>query len=162
MTTPFAPRYDATFLAWNTVAGYDSYEGAQEAVDRLSDRGFPVQHLDIVGSDVRLVERVTGRLTRRTAAAAGAASGVWTGLFIGLLLSLFTTGASVLAVLLTGAFLGAAAGAGFAFAAHSATRGRRDFASTRTLVAARYDVVARNGFAERARRELEPSGFVPA
>lgn len=155
-------RYDEAYLAWNAVAGYDSYEAAQAAVDRLSDQGFPVQHLDIIGSDVRLVERVTGRLTRGRAALAGASTGVWTGLFIGLLLSLFSTGAGVAAVIVTGMLIGAATGAAFAFAAQVSTRGRRDFASTRTLVAGRYDIVARNGFAEQARRMLEPNGLITA
>jgi hypothetical protein len=43
-----------------TVARFDDYASAQRAVDRLSDDGFPVGKLDIVGSDLRLVERVTG------------------------------------------------------------------------------------------------------
>lgn len=46
--------------AWNTVARFDEYSSAQRAVDWLSDDGFPVEQLDIVGSDLRLVERVTG------------------------------------------------------------------------------------------------------
>ena len=61
------------------MASYDDYALAQRAVDQLSDDGFPVEHLDIVGSDLRLVERVTGRLTKGRAAAAGAASGAWFG-----------------------------------------------------------------------------------
>ena len=67
---------DPVSAAWNTVARFDDYETAQRAVDRLSDDGFPVEKLDIVGSDVRLVERVTGRLTRGRAASAGALSGL--------------------------------------------------------------------------------------
>ena len=47
--------------AWNTVARFNDYADAQRAVDRLSDDGFPVEKLDIIGSDLRLVERVTGR-----------------------------------------------------------------------------------------------------
>ena len=35
--------------AWNTVARFDDYGSAQRAVDRLSDDGFPVEQLDIVG-----------------------------------------------------------------------------------------------------------------
>ena len=54
--------------AWNTVARFDDYSSAQRAVDRLSDDGFPVEQLDIVGSDLQLVERVTGRLTKWRAA----------------------------------------------------------------------------------------------
>jgi len=61
--------------AWNTVGRFEDYQAAQRAVDRLSDDGFPVDKLDIVGSDVRLIERVTGRLTTTRAAGAGALSG---------------------------------------------------------------------------------------
>jgi heat induced stress protein YflT len=75
------PRLDPVSMAWNTVASYPSYEEAQAAVDRLSDERFPVENLDIVGSGLRLVERVTGRLTNARAAAAGAASSAWFGLF---------------------------------------------------------------------------------
>jgi hypothetical protein len=77
--------------AWNTVARFDDYGSAQRAVDRLSDDGFPVEQLDIVGSDLQMVERVTGRLTKWRAAAAGAVSGMWAGLLIGILFGLFTT-----------------------------------------------------------------------
>ncbi len=47
------------------MARFDDYEAAQRAVDRLSDNGFPVEKLDIVGSDLRLIERVTGGSPRR-------------------------------------------------------------------------------------------------
>jgi hypothetical protein len=149
--------------AWNTVARYDSYDDAQAAVDRLSDDGFPVEQLDIVGSDLQLVERVTGRLTKQKAALAGAGSGAWFGLMIGLLLGLFTAGhAAWLALLLSGIVIGAAWGAVFAWLAHSATRGRRDFASVRTLAASRFDVVARGGTVEAARAMLGRAGLLPA
>ena len=63
MTFGEPTRLDPISVAWNTVASFGTYEEAQEAVDRLSDDGFAVESLDIVGSDLRLVERVTGRLT---------------------------------------------------------------------------------------------------
>jgi len=148
-----AVRLDPAALAWNTVASFDNYEGAQAAVDRLSDNGFPVEHLDIVGSDLRLVERVTGRLTTGRATLAGAASGAWFGLFIALLLGLFTT-SSWLGIVITGVLIGAVWGALFGFLGHAALRGKRDFSSMRTLAAARYDVVARDGYAEQARERL--------
>jgi hypothetical protein len=66
---------DPVSAAWNTVARFDDYETVQRAVDRLSDDGFPVGKLDIVGSDLRLVERVTGRMTRARAARARAMLG---------------------------------------------------------------------------------------
>ena len=159
-SVPFAAptRFDASYLAWNTVASYDDYADAQRAVDLLSDDGFPVEHLDIVGSDLRLVERVTGRLTKARAASAGAASGAWFGLLMGLLLGIFTSG-SWFGLLLVGAVVGAAWGAIFGYLGHAATRGARDFASARTLVAARYDVVARNGYADAARSGLQTAGL---
>ena len=55
-----------------SVASYATYPEAQQAVDFLSDSGFPVEHTDVVGSDLRLVEHVTGRLTNARAAMAGA------------------------------------------------------------------------------------------
>lgn len=155
------PRFDAAYTAWNTVASYEEYTAAQGAVDRLSDDGFPVEHLDIIGSDVRLVERVTGRLTKGRAAAAGAVSGMWFGLFIGLLLGIFTNG-TWLGLLAVGILVGAAWGAVFGFLGHAATRGARDFASARSLVAMRYDIVARNGYADAARSALHSAGLSTA
>jgi hypothetical protein len=162
MTIPDAPavRLDPASMAWNAVASYSSYEAAQAAVDRLSDDGFPVEHLDIVGSDLHLVERVTGRLTKGRAASAGMASGAWFGLMIGLVIGLFTTGANWLGVMLGGIVIGAIWGALFGYAGHAATRGRRDFSSTKTLVAMKYDVIARDGKAEAAKEGLRAAGLL--
>ena len=154
-------RWDPVSAAWNTVARFDDYESAQRAVDRLSDDGFPVEKLDLVGSDLRLVERVTGRLTRGRAAGAGALSGLWVGLLFGVLLGLFTSGHSFLAVAVTGAALGVLWGAVFGFVAHASTKGRRDFSSVRQLVATHYDLIAREGTVDRARSMLSEAGLLP-
>ncbi len=149
------PRYDSTYLAWNTVASFDDQDDARRTVEGMAEAGFPVEHLDIVGSDVRLVDRVTGRITRGRAALAGAAQGVWTGLFIGLLVGIFSGGAGFGVAVLAGVAIGAATGAALALFAPNAMRGRAGSIGTvRTMVAARYDLVARNGFAERARQAL--------
>lgn len=155
------PLVDPISAAWNTVARFDDYESAQRAVDHLSDDGFPVEKLDIVGSDLRLVERVTGRLTTARAAATGALSGLWAGLLFGILLGLFTSGHSFLAVAATGAALGAGWGAVFSAVAHARTRGQRDFSSVRQLVATRYDLIARGGTVERARNILHDAELLP-
>jgi uncharacterized membrane protein len=154
------PRLDPAHTAWNTIASYDDYATAQRAVDQLSDDGFPVEHLDIIGSDLRLVERVTGRLTKRRAAAAGAASGAWFGLLIGLLLTLFSSGGAWIVLLAVGAAIGALWGAVFGYLQHAATRGTRDFASSRTLAAMRYDIVARDGYGDAARSGLYQAGLL--
>lgn len=162
MLSSDAPTFNPIHAAWNTVARFDDYKDAQRAVDRLSDDGFPVEKLDLAGSDLRLIERVTGRLTKGRAALAGAVSGLWAGLLIGVLLGLFTTGHAWLAVVAVAAAIGAAWGAVFGFAAHAATRGQRDFSSVRMLSASRYDLIARDGTADQARHMLSEAGLMPA
>ena len=154
------PRLDPVSMAWNTVASYSSYPEAQAAVDRPPTT-FPVENLDIVGSDLRTVERVTGRLTRGRAAAAGAASGAWFGLFIGLLVGLFTRGPTWIGLIIGGLLIGAAWGAVFGFVSHAATRGQRDFSSAQALTASRYDIIARGGHADQARSILQQAGLLP-
>jgi hypothetical protein len=142
---------DFTTAGRQTIARYDRYEEAQRAVDHLSDAGFPVENVEIVGSDVHLVEHVTGRLTAGRAAMVGAGSGAWFGLFVGLLVGLFTTGPAWLGLVLGGAAIGALWGAVFGYFAHSATSGERDFSSARGLAAEHYDVTVPVADEERAR-----------
>jgi hypothetical protein len=144
----------ATQAAGETVASYATYAEAQRAVDALSDAGFPVEVAEIVGSDVRLVERVTGRLTNASAAGAGAATGAWFGLFIGLLVGLFTSGPEWVGLVLGGLLIGAFWGAVFGFFAHWVTRGQRDFTSVSNLVAGRYELTVPADHAQRARELL--------
>src|SRR5687768_11377791 len=82
------------------LATFTGYPEAQRLVDRMSDDGFPVESVRIVGEGVRTVEQVTGRMTRGRAALAGAASGAWFGVLIGLLFGLFTAGAAWIWLLL--------------------------------------------------------------
>jgi hypothetical protein len=121
------------------IARYGTYLDAQRAVDFLSDHHFPVQNVTIVGTDLRMVERVTGRLNYGRVSVAGALSGAWFGLFVGLLLSLFGGGPgfSVLAAVIIGA------GFGILFRGDllRGTGGRRDFTSTSQIVASEYRVL---------------------
>lgn len=100
---PLPPTASAHYQVLRTVPSYDE---AQRLVDRLSDAGFPVEHVRLVGTDLRLVEQVTGRMTYGKAALYGAASGAWLGLLIGLLLGLFTV-VGWLSVILWAVLLGA-------------------------------------------------------
>lgn len=135
------------------LGSYPDYRQAQSVVDHLSDHGFPVETVSIVGADLRLVERVTGRMTRGRAAAAGALSTAWLGLFFGLLLGLFAeSGTALLGLMLYGLALGALFGAVLGFAAHAATGGQRDFSSTTGLAATRYEVLVPQDRAEEAER----------
>jgi hypothetical protein len=136
-----------------TIGTFDDYPSAQKAVDHLSDRGFPVEHVAIVGTDLRLVERVLGRMTTARAAGAGALSGAWLGLLIGILLSIFTSSGWLVVVLFEILF-GALWGAIFGAVAHAMTGGRRDFTSVSRLEAAHYGIQIHADHADEARRQL--------
>jgi ABC-type dipeptide/oligopeptide/nickel transport system permease subunit len=122
------------------LASFATYAEAQRLVDTMSDEGFPVEHVRIVGENLRTVEYVTGRLDLGKAALAGAASGAWIGLLIGLLLGLFTVGESWVWVMLVSLLLGTIWGAALGMAGHWVTKGVRDFSSFQTMEAGRYDV----------------------
>jgi hypothetical protein len=136
----------------SVLASFADYHDAQRLVDRMSDDGFPVESVRIVGEGVRTVEQVTGRMTRGRAALAGAASGAWFGVLIGLLFGLFTAGAAWIWLLLISLFIGAFWGAVFGFVAHWSTRGQRDFSSVMTLQAQRYEVHVDKAAAAQAAR----------
>ncbi|PRZ44106.1 hypothetical protein CLV47_101231 [Antricoccus suffuscus] len=133
-----------------------SYAEAQAIVDKLSDKGFPVENVRIVGTGLRSVEQVMGRMTKGKAAAAGAASGAWFGLFIGLLFGLFASGVNWWGLILGGLIFGAVWGAVFGYMAHWSTRGKRDFASVKTFEAANYEVHVSAPHFEEASRVLGP------
>ena len=137
------------------VGSYDGYEQAQAAVDYLSDEKFPVENVTIIGSDLRMIERVTGRLSWGRAIGAGAASGAWFGLFVGLLLGIFATnGSSWASSVISGLLIGLVFGAVFGAVGYSASQGKRDFTSTSAIVAGRYDVMCAPAHAEEARAHL--------
>lgn len=146
------PGMRAGGAAQQLIAAFSDYASAQRLVDRMSDDGFPVEHVRIIGDGVRMVEQVTGRMTRLKAALAGAASGAWFGLLVGLLLGFFALGPAWLWLLVIGLLTGAVWGAVFGFLAHWATRGQRDFASVTSLEAERYDVYVDATHATQAAR----------
>lgn len=130
---------------------FERYTAAQAAVDYLADEGFPVQNVEIVGTELRSIERVTGRLTRGKVAAAGALSGLWIGLFVGIAFSLFSN-QSQLGFLLTTPLLGAVFGLVWSQLGYStATRhGTRDFSSVNQVVATKYEVRVEHAHAAQA------------
>jgi hypothetical protein len=145
----------------HVLGSFPQYEQAQALVDYLSDNGFPVETVTIVGADLRLVERVTGRMTRAKAALAGAASGAWVGLLLGLFIALFaTSGTAFLLLVLYGLLLGVLWGAVLGFVAHAATRGQRDFSSITGLAASSYEVMVDETRAGEAERLVAQRGGV--
>jgi len=156
MPAPDFPAQDSTTVSGRpsvVVAEYGDYALAQRAVDHLSDNKFPVERVSIVGTDLRLVERVLGRWTVGRAAGAGALTGAWFGLLVGLLLSIFSV-SGWLGLIIAGVLIGAAWGAIFGAVAQTMTRGQRDFTSRSTLQASRYAVMSTAEHAEAARQRL--------
>ncbi|MFI0433494.1 MAG: general stress protein [Candidatus Nanopelagicales bacterium] len=141
---------------------FDTYDGAQEAVDTLSDKHFPVEHVSIVGVDLRSVEMVLGRLSWGRAAVSGLAMGAWFGLLIGLFVSLFATAqSSTFTMILLGLLYGAAFGIVFGLVSYGFTGGKRDFVSRSQLVASRYQVVVDPSHIGQARQVLGTSSRNP-
>jgi hypothetical protein len=136
-----------------SLAVYDDYAAAQKAVDFLSDNKFPVEHLMIVGTDLKRVERITGRLTTGRVALGGVLSGLWLGLFVGLIFSFFVD-ENILAMIVSTMLLGAVFGVVWALIGYAFTRGQRDFSSITQVVATRYEVLVEHKVAAQAREEL--------
>lgn len=130
------------------VAAFPNYAEAQQAVDYMADRQFPVDQMTIVGVDLMQVERVAGRLTWPKVLGVGAVSGAWLGLLVGLVVSIFAVDPvpSVLAGVLAGVTFGVITAA----IPYGITRDATDFSSTSQLVAVRYDVLCDPRSGERA------------
>ena len=138
-----------------TVASYETYAEAERAVDFLSDDGFPVERVAIVGTGLRSVEQVGGRLTTGRAALQGATQGAMLGLLFGLLFGLFFHGPAFFGVVIYGLAAGIVFGAAFGALGHAAQGGRRDFASVQGIRAERYEIQVDHEVSARAKQTLE-------
>ncbi len=136
------------------IAAFETYAEAQRAVDFLADSEFPVQKVTIVGTDLKMVERITGRRTYATAALQGAASGMWLGLFLGLMFMLLSPGADLVRIFLPAVLIGAGFGMLWGVVGHALTGGRRDFSSTSQVMASRFAVLCLSESAAEARNLL--------
>ncbi|WP_206222278.1 general stress protein [Schaalia sp. ZJ1691] len=131
-----------TMPSGTEVASYKTYAEAQGGVDFLSDQMFDVKSITIVGTDLHMVERVTGRLTMARSALSGATTGVLWGALMGMMVSFSTqsTGASLW--ILIGMLGGALVGTLMSAIGYAMSGGRRDFTSHSQVVASRYAVLA--------------------
>ncbi|HEU5474029.1 MAG TPA: general stress protein [Actinophytocola sp.] len=140
-----------------TVATFASYGEAERAVDHLADQRFPVEHVAIVGNDVKMVEQVVGRLNWGRAALHGAGSGALVGALIGWLFGLFNWVQPLVASLVLAAYgliFGAVVGAVFGLIAYALQGGRRDFSSIRLMMPSSYEVQVDPEVADEAARLL--------
>lgn len=143
----------ASTINYRVLTSVRSYSEAQHHVDTLSDAGFPVENIRIVGTGLESVEQVTGRKTTWTATWRGALGGAWMGLFFGLLFSIFAPVIAwrvIITAMLFGAIFGGIAGA----VEHGVQGGRRDFSSYATTRASTYEIHVVAGLIDEARRIL--------
>jgi hypothetical protein len=140
------------------LGSYSSHAAAQHTVDVLAEHGFPVEHVTIVGTNLRLQEVVLGRWTLGRALVTGAVTGGWIGLLVGLVFLIVSpwNPASVLYAVGLGIVLG------LIWAAVARAWQRRSFAAVPAVVADRYDVLVDAQFADEARRILALTPVAPA
>lgn len=148
-----SPTADISMADHVSLGSFTDYRDAQQMVDYLAQHDFEVATTRIVGTDLRMIEQVTGRLTWPRAIASGVGSGAWFGLFVGLLLSLLST-VTLGRALVFGVFWGVVFGAVFAAVGYALTRGRRDFTSLSITVPSRFEVFVADGHATRANAVL--------
>ena len=159
MSTTATPTRDA-----EVIASVDRYAEAQRIVDTLSDEGFPVDRVAIVGRDLQLVERVTGRRRYGRAALEGTGSGAVTGALIGAFLALFSLWnptVTWLGMVVAWTLVGAVVGVVLGLIGQALQRGRRDFSSVSSMQAGTFEVQADRDVADRARQmvgEAVPTG----
>ncbi len=141
----------APSIARRSVGTYETYPEAQRAVDLLSDRGFPVERVAIVGRGLRFEEQVLGRETVGSAALRGAGQGAIVGVLFGLFL--WAISANDVAAgwrILYGRAGGAVIGAILSAIYQSASGGQRDFRSASRMTADHYDVMVDAHVADEA------------
>ena len=133
---------------------FDTYADAQKAVDHLADNNFPVGNLAIVGTDLRLVERVTGRRTWGTVLGQGVMSGLSTGFIVAIFMMLLFPTQNILGQLLTALVIGVVIGLLFAVLGYVLSRGKRDFTSVTQTIATKYEILCEHKVVAQARELL--------
>lgn len=141
---------------------FDTYADAQKAVDFLADQHFPVANIAIVGTDLKLMERVTGRRTWGTVLGQGVMSGLSTGFIVAIFMMILFPTQSFLSLLLTALLIGVGVGLLFSVLGYLVSRGQRDFTSITQTVATRYEILCEHKVAGQARELLAKAPGVRA
>ena len=158
-SSPLTARlYDLEYP--RSLGVYSTYQEVQSVVDTLADHEFPVQSTLIVGTDLKLMERVTGRRTWPKVIGQGILSGLWMGLFLGLLFMLITPGD--LMIVLSSVLMGIVFFTVWSVIGYAMTGGKRDFTSMTSTIPMQYELLVEHKHADQARRILAESGAGPA
>ena len=153
-----ARMYDLEYP--RSLGVYSTYQEVQSVVDTLADHEFPVQSTLIVGTDLKLMERVTGRKTWPKVISQGALSGLWMGLFLGLLLWLLNPGDML--IVLPAVIMGMVFFTVWQVIGYAMSGGQRDFTSMTSTIPMQYELLVEHKHAAQARQILAESGAAPA
>lgn len=151
----------------HSVGEFKNYTDATALVDRLIDGDFPAQQIVIVGSGVKLVERIRGRLGYGRVAYSGAITGIWMGLIFAILIG---AGVEVSATgevsynaseFIAAVVMGAGIGMLINIVRFSFTKNRRGFISMAQSVAESYQVLVPEAEAAKANQALNKAPASP-
>ncbi|MFC0581382.1 general stress protein [Micrococcoides hystricis] len=137
------------------IGHFDRYAKAQEMVDYLADKDFPVRAVTIVGNDLVSVEQVRGKLTYARVALNAAMQGAVFGLFIGFIMALFSPTDNMFGQILTTMGIGIGMWVLFGVISYAMTGGKRDFISTKDMIATSFDVVCAFNYVGEAKNLLK-------
>jgi hypothetical protein len=158
-SSPLTARlYDLEYP--RSLGVYSTYQEVQSVVDTLADNEFPVQSTLIVGTDLKLMERVTGRRTWPKVIGQGVLSGLWMGLFLVLLFMLITPGD--LMIVISSVLMGIVFFTVWSVIGYAMTGGKRDFTSMTSTIPMQYELLVEHKHADQARRILAETGAGPA
>jgi len=144
----------------HSMGDFSSYQAATDFVNKLIEGEFAASKISIVGSDLKLVERVRGRLGYGRIALGGALTGIWIGLLLAILLG---AGIEVTAdnqinyvpeQFISALVIGIGIGMLINILRFSFNKNRRNFVSAPVTVAQSYQVLVPNEAAEAAREAL--------
>lgn len=146
MSTPLnftSPVGKAPAPKGTEVASFRTYAEAQSAVDALAEADYPVHTLTIIGTDLVMVERVTGRATAGKAFARGALNGLWWGVMLGLLSAFINPDLGGAAIIITAGVITLIFGLiNVAVHAIAGKKRRQDYTSVTSVAASRFSVLA--------------------
>ncbi|MGO3649706.1 general stress protein [Agrococcus casei] len=138
-----------------SVATFRNYDEAQGAVNKLAEADVNVKGVAIVGTELRLVERVVARLTYGRVALAGAMRGLYFGVFLGVVFWLLVPEAGLTIIAMPA--LGIAFGMLLGVVTHSLTRKSREFQSVQQVLPAKFELIVPHEVAIDAKRVLGPN-----
>lgn len=140
---PNQTRSAASIPDGQVIADFKAYIEAVNYVDRLVHNNFPPQLVAIIGSDLKLIERVRSKLSYGRVALGGAFTGSWMGLMFAFLFGSSSSTATSTSFGSFGSYIVIGAGIGMLISVirFALTRNKKEFLSGSTVVAARYEVM---------------------